>query len=190
MMILFKGLCILLSLPLRAFALPDAAAQTWKKYIVIFNDSYPGMEEMSDDEKKKFLRDAGTIGPVVSWFHYSQNGLTVDMPSETAMKLEQDERVDHVTEDYPINRPEQPSGTDETILDPPQIPWNLDRVDQPDQQLDNSYVWNKKYKTAGVDINICVSWALLAMVAQAGLVMLIIISNSFWLNTVVNILDN
>lgn len=163
MFLSLKALSVLLSLSV-VVAKPikeddDATAQQGlKRYIVIYDDdSKPGT--MSDFDAQVMVEDLG--GTVNFHFETVLNGMVVTLPSQDAASLmEQDPRIVSVTEDMAVslNPPKKPFGANsQTEITPlANLPWNLDRVDQPDLPLDKSYKWHNNL-AAGSDVHVCVS---------------------------------
>lgn len=136
-----------------------------KNYIVVFKDSYFGTDaEMTDTQAMVAMTDTQAMveqlgGTVNKRFYPILNGMAITLPNQADVTLvEQDERVDYITEDKIIYLdPTEPEPLDETILNPlSSVPWSLDRMDQPSLPLNGNYKWRGD-KNAGSGVNVCVS---------------------------------
>jgi hypothetical protein len=142
----------------------NSTAQDLKTYIVIFNESYPVNEHMSDNATQAMVEKLG--GTVIFRYHLLLNGMAVSLPSHAAVLLDQDERVEKCFEDVNYSLPIPPKN-DQIILDSAAtssaassftngIPYFFDRLDQTNLPLDGTYTRDRD-QTAGAGVNVCVS---------------------------------
>jgi subtilisin family serine protease len=108
----------------------DAAAgpPSLDSYIVVFKPHAVG--NVADAAQELARRHGGTVGFV---YQYALKGFSVRVPAEAAAHIAADPRVDYVEPDAPV----------EAFATQSPATWGLDRIDQRDLPLSNSYTYDQ-----------------------------------------------
>jgi hypothetical protein len=112
-----------------------------KSYIIVFKDSDEVSMAMTEQTTLDIVERAG--GVVKQVYNTALKGMAATLTEDAMKELKQNEGIKSIGEDEII------TVSQETI-------WGLDRVDQADLPLDNSYRWARNIN-AGAGINVCVS---------------------------------